>query len=84
MKNGKFEVTILHFDQETDGFNCAVFALGYASTLLDCKSPVDARFVGNKIRNHFIKCQKDTHLYPFPTFEKDLDVSSNKPKFFMF
>ena len=34
--------------------------------------------------NHFIKCLKDAHLYPFPTLEKVVDVSSNKPKFSCF
>ena len=84
VKNGKLEVTFLPVDKQTDGFNCGLFALGYASILLDGKSPVDARFVVNEMRNHFMKCLKDAHLYPFPTLEKAVDVSSNKPKFFMF
>ena len=50
---------------------------------LDGKALVDARFVVNETRNHFIKCLKDTHLYPFPTLEKAVDVSSNTPKLFM-
>ena len=56
MKNGKVEVTFLLVDKQTDGFNCGLFALGYASILLDGKSPVDARFVVNEMRNHFMKC----------------------------
>ena len=84
VKNGKLEVTFLPVDKQTDGFNCGLFALGYASILLDGKSPVDARFVVNEMRSNFIKCLKDAHLYPFPTLEKAVDVSSNKPKFFMF
>ena len=84
VKNGKLEVTFLPIDKQTDGFNCGLFALGYASILLDGKSPVDARFVVNEMCNHFMKCLKDAPLYPFPTFEKAVDVSSNKPKFFMF
>ena len=84
VKNGKLEVTFLPIDKQTDGFNCGLFALGYASILLDGKSPVDARFVVNEMRNHYMKCLKDAHLYAFPTLEKAVDVSSNKPKFFMF
>ena len=84
MKNGKLEVTFLPVDQQTDGFNCGLFALGCASILLDGKSPIDARFVVNEMRNHFMKYLKDAHLYPFPTLEKAVDVSRNKPKFFMF
>ena len=85
VKNGKLEVTLLLVDKQTDGFSCGLFALGYASILLDGgKSPVDAWFVVNEIRNHFMKWLKDAHLYPFRTLEKAVDVSSNKPKFFMF
>ena len=40
-KNGKLEVTLLPVDKQTDGFNCGVFTLGYASILLNDKSPVD-------------------------------------------
>jgi len=83
VKNGKLEVTFLPVDKQTDGFNC-LFALGYASILLDGKSPVDAQFVVNEMRSHFMKCLNDVQLYPFPTLEKTVDVSSNKPKFFIF
>ena len=63
MKNGKHEVTFLPVDKQTDGFNCGLVALGYASTLLDSKSPVDARFVVNEMRNHFMKCLEEAQLY---------------------
>ena len=39
-KNGKLEVTFLPVDKQTNGFNCGLFALGYASILLDGKSPL--------------------------------------------
>ena len=71
-------------DKQPDGFNCGLFALDYASILLDGKSPVDARFVVNEMRNRFMKCLKDAHLYSFPTLERAVDVSNNKPIFFMF
>ena len=86
VKNGKLEVTFVPVNKQTDGFNCDLFAfaLGSASILLDGKSLIDARFIVNEMCNHFMKCLKDVHLYPFPTLEKVVDVSSNKPKFFMF
>ena len=59
--NGKLEVTYLPVDKQTDGFNCSLFALGYASALLDGKSPIDACFLVNEMRNHFLKCLKDLH-----------------------
>ena len=84
VKNGKFDLTFLPVDKQIDGFNCRLFALGYAGILLDGKSPTDAWFVVSKMRNQFMKSLKDAHLYPFPTLEKAVDISSNKPKFFMF
>ena len=80
VKNGKLEITFLPVDNQTHSFNCGLFALGYVSILLDGKSPADARFVVNEMRNHFMKCLKDAHLYPFPTLAKAVHVSSNKPK----
>ena len=53
-------------------------SLGYGSILLDGKLPIDAWFVVNEMRNHFMKCLKDLHSYPFPTLEKAINVSSNK------
>ena len=66
VKNGKLEVTFLPVDKKADGFNCGLFALGYASNLLDGKFPVDAWFVVNQIRNHFVKCLKERSLISFP------------------
>ena len=83
MKNGKLEATFLPVGKQTDGFNRRLFALDCASILLDGKSPVNARFVVNEMRNHFMKCFKDAQFYPYPTLEKAVDVSSNKPTFFM-
>ena len=80
VKNGKLEVTFLPVDKQTHDFNCGLFAWGYVSILSDGKSPADARFVVNEMRNHFMKCLKDAHLYPFPTLGKAVHVSSNKPK----
>ena len=83
MKNGKLGVKLFPVDKQTDGFNCGLFALGHASILLDGTSSADAQFVVNEMRNHFMKGLKDVHLYPFPTLEKAVDVSSNTPKFFI-
>ena len=45
LKNGKLEVTFLPVEKQTDGFNCGLFALTYASILLDGKSPNNFRFL---------------------------------------
>ena len=58
LKNGKLEVTFLPVEKQTDGFNCGLFALAYASILLDGKSPTDFRFLVKKMRAHYINCLK--------------------------
>ena len=59
LKNGKLEVIFLHVEKQTYGFNCGLFALAYASILLDGKSPTDFRFLVKEMRAHHIKCLKD-------------------------
>ena len=71
------EVTFLPVGKQIYGYNCGFFALGYASNLLDGKSPVDARLVVNEMRNHFMKYLTDTHLHPFPTLEKLMFQATN-------
>ena len=84
VKDGKLKVTYFPVDEQTDGFNYGLSAMGYASILLDGKYTVDVRFLVNEMRNYVMKCLKDAHLYPFPTLKKAVDVSTNKPKIFMF
>ena len=41
LKNGKLEVTFLPVEKHTDGFNCGLFALAYASTsLMESPQPI--------------------------------------------
>ena len=74
MKNSKLEETFLPVDKQTNGFNCGLFALGYTSILLYGQSSINAGFAVNKMRNHFMKCLKDAHLYYFPLLKKAIDV----------
>ena len=48
---------------------------------LDGKAPVDARFVANEMRNHFIKCLKDTHLYLFRTLALNTKYQKYRVRF---
>ena len=66
VKNGKLEVKFLPVDKQTDGFNCGFFALGYASILLDGKSPIDARVVANEMRKSLYKMFERRSLISFP------------------
>ena len=82
-KNGKLEVTFLTVEKQTDGFNFGLFALAYASILLDGKSPTDFRFLVKEIRAHYIKSLKDFTLHPIPVIENTAP-SSSKAKFVLF
>ena len=81
-ENGKLEVTFLPVEKQTDGFNCGLFALAYASIILDGKSPTDFQFLVNEMRAHYIKCLKEVTLHPFPVIEKTPPLN-NKAKFFL-
>ena len=83
LEKGKLEVTFLLVEKQIDGFNCGVFALAYASILLDGKSPTNFRFLVKEMRAHYIKCLKDVTLHLFPVIE-NIAPSSNKAKFVLF
>ena len=83
LENGKLEVTFFPVEKQTDEFNCGLFALAYASILLDGKSPTNFRFLVKEMRAHYVKCLKDVTLYPFPVIENTAPLS-NKAKFFLF
>ena len=68
------KVIFLPVDKQTNGFNCGLFALAYASILLVGKSLIDAGFVVNEMCSYFMKCLKAAYLYPSPTLEKAVDV----------
>ena len=68
LKNGKLEVTFLPVEKQIYGFNCGLFALAYASILLDGKSPTDFRFFVKEMRAHHIKCLKDVKVSSYWIF----------------
>ena len=83
MRNGKLEVTFLPVEKQTDGFNCGLLALAYASNLLDGKFPSNFRFLVKEMRAQYTKSLKDVTLHPFNVIESTAP-SSKKAKFFLF
>ena len=69
LEKGELEVTFLPVEKQIDRFNCGLFALAYASVLLDEKSPTDFQFLVKEMRAHYIKCLKDVTLEPFLVIE---------------
>lgn len=70
MRNEKLKVTILPSDKQKDGVNCGLFALAFASIILDGRSPSDYIFKVDEMRNHYIHCLNECKLLPFPAPER--------------
>ena len=65
-KWGKIDVSFLPVRQQTDGWNCGVYAVAFAAGLLDGKSPADASFDVRRMRPHLFRCLEEKKLIPFP------------------
>ena len=66
----KVKPTFLSVHKQTDGFNCGPFAIAYAAEILDGKSPMEAIFDVQKMRNHLLVCLEQKTLTPFPKIKK--------------
>lgn len=64
--SGTEVISFLPVQRQPDSFNCGLFAIAFAAELLDGKSPSDATFSVDKMRNHFLKCLEKQKLSPFP------------------
>ena len=65
-KWGKIDVSFLPVRQQTDGWNCGIYAVAFAAELLDGKSPADASFDVRRMRPHLFRCLEEKKLIPFP------------------
>ena len=63
---GEQIVTFLPVQKEPHGHICGPFAITYAAEILDGRSPSEAVFDVNKIREHLIICLEMQRLTPFP------------------
>ena len=63
---GEKIVTFLPVQKQPDGHNCGPFAIAYATEILDGRSPSEAVFDVNKMREHLITCLEMQRLTPFP------------------
>ena len=70
VKNKKLQITFLPTGKQKDGVNCGLFALAFASVILDGRSPSDYAFTVNEMRDHYIRCLNECNLLPFPASEK--------------
>ena len=70
VKDGKLTVTFLPSDKQRDGVNCGLYALAFASVILDGRSPSEYAFIVDEMRNHYVRCLSESNLLPFPATEK--------------
>ena len=63
---GEQIVTFLPVQKQPDGHNCGPFAIAYAIEILDGRSPSEAVFDVNKMREHLITYLEMQRLAPFP------------------
>ena len=63
---GEQIVTFLPVQKQPDGHNCRPFAIAYAAEILDGRSPSEAVFDVNKMRERLITCLEIQRLTPFP------------------
>ena len=63
---GEQIVTFLPVQKQPDGRSCRPFAIAYATEILDGRSPSEAVFDINKMREHLITCLEMQRLTPFP------------------
>ena len=61
---GEQIVTFLPVQKQLDGYNCGPFAIAYAAEILDGRSPSEAVFDVNKMREHLITCLQMQRFTP--------------------
>ena len=60
--------TFLPIQKQPDGHNCGPFAITYAAEVLNGRSPSEAVFDVNKMREHLITCLEMQRLTRFQKF----------------
>ena len=63
---GEQIVTFLPVQKQPDGHSCGPFAIAYAAEILDGRSPSEAVFDVNKMREHSITSLEMQRLTPSP------------------
>ena len=64
--SGDEVMSFLPVQRQPDGYNCGLFAIAFAVEILDGKSPSEAKFSVDEIREHLISCLETQKLSPFP------------------
>ena len=74
-KNQKLSVIVVSVQKQDDGYNWGLFAIAFATDVLDGLSPVDSCFDVSLMLSHVLQCF-ETETYSLP--ESPKTCSSNK------
>ena len=64
--SGNVRVTFLSVQKQPDGHNCGLFPVAFAAEIFAGKSPIEAAFDVDQMRDHLIFCSEQGALTPFP------------------
>ena len=65
-KKGKLPVTMVPVQKNSDGYNCWLFSIAYATDVLNGLSPVDFCFDVSLMLSHLLQCLETEDLTVFP------------------
>jgi len=60
-------LTSFNVQQQSNNYDCGLFALAYASSICDGVDPTTVTYKKYALRSHFLKCLKKGKFYCFPT-----------------
>ena len=69
-KSQKLSVTIVPVQKQSDGYNCRLYAIAFATDVLNGLSPVGSCFDVNQMRSHLLQCLETEELTVFPKTPK--------------
>ena len=62
-------INIKPVQQQTNGLDCGVFAIAFATSLLNGEDPTNVTYDVQQLRPHLLSCLDQGHLVPFPKDE---------------
>ena len=64
--DGKFSVTMISVQKQKDSSSCGLFAIVFATNILEGISPAESEFNVNSIQKHLLECFEKQQLSAFP------------------
>ena len=61
----------LNIQRQCNGWDCGVYAIAFATDLVNGKDPCLSRYLQEEMRRHLISCLEEGNMSPFPTEKKE-------------